>query len=100
MILQWDGPLLAAATVATIAAGHTLVRRLNWHFGTRPALPLLTGGIAILAMSLFVESNLLSGLLGIVGVTTIVDGVEIRKQERRIREGRAPMNPRRPVTTR
>ncbi|MBN2526013.1 MAG: DUF4491 family protein [Deltaproteobacteria bacterium] len=98
MMLQWAGPVFALTTVATIAVGHHLVRKLNYHFGTRPAIPLFVLGAGIFAGSFFSDTDMVSGVLGIVGLTTIVDGVEILKQEKRIAKGHAPMNPNRPVS--
>ena len=95
---EWAGPIFAVTTVVTIAVGHHLVRKLNYHLGTRPAIPLFILGAAIFACSFIVESNIGSGVLGIVGLTTIVDGIEVIKQEKRIARGHAPMNPKRPVT--
>ena len=40
MSLSFTGLILAGVTVGTIAIGHELVRKLNYHFGTRPAAPL------------------------------------------------------------
>ena len=97
MGIEWAGPAFAATTVATIWLGHELVRKVNYHFGTWPAIPLFALGIAITVSTLFVTSPLLSGVLGIIGLTTIVDGNEILRQEKRIRRGHAPENPNRPV---
>lgn len=85
MNLQWAGPLLAMVTFGTIAAGHVLVRRLHARYSTRPAVPLfLTGGL-VLAGSLAAASDLLSGVLGIAAITILWDGVEIYRQERRMK---------------
>ena len=85
MRLQWAGLLLALVTFGAIAAGHVLVRRLHARFGTRPAVPLFLAGVLVLAGSLGASSNLLSGVLGIIAITILWDGVEIYRQERRIR---------------
>lgn len=97
MNLEFAGTVFAVVTVASIAAGHHLVRKLNYHFGTKPALPLFILGTLIFGLSFLCVSELASGILGIVGLTTIVDGVEIIKQEKRISKGHAPMNPNRPI---
>ena len=95
MVLQWSGPVLAFIVVGTIAAGHVAVRKLNYLWGTKPAVPLITLGAAILTGSLYVDSNLLCATLGIVGITTLWDGVEIIRQEKRVLVGHAPKNPNR-----
>lgn len=85
--LQWAGPVLALVTFATIGAGHVLVRRLHARYGTRPAVPLFILGGFLLTQSLLAQSNLLSGVLGVTAITVIWDGVEMFRQERRVRMG-------------
>ena len=97
MTLQWAGLALAVTTVATIGVGHVLVRKLNYHFGTKPAPLAFLLGAAAMAASLLVSRDLTSALLGIVGITTLWDGVELIRQEERVRKGRAPRNPKRKV---
>ena len=36
MTLQWAGPVLAVATLATIGFGHMAVRKINYLYGTKP----------------------------------------------------------------
>jgi hypothetical protein len=86
--LQSAGLLLAMTTFATIAAGHVLVRRLHARFGTRPAIPLFILGGVVLLVSLLVTGNLLSGILGIIAITFIWDGIEMFRQEKRMRRER------------
>jgi hypothetical protein len=81
--LQWAGILLAAVTFGTIAAGHVLVRRLHARFGTRPALPLFILGGLVLTGSLLAQGELLSAVLGVIGVTVVWDGIEMYRQEKR-----------------
>lgn len=82
--LQWAGPVLALCTFATIAIGHILVRRLHARFRTRPAIPFFVLGGLILLISLFAQVDLISGILGIVGITFTWDGIEIFRQEKRL----------------
>ena len=82
--LQLAGLILGITTVATIAAGHVLVRRLHARFGTRPAVPLFLLSALMLLASLLSRSDLLSGLLGITGVTILWDGIELFRQEKRM----------------
>ncbi len=97
MTVEWAGAVLAVVTVATIGLGHVMVRKANYLFGTIPAIPLFFLGAGILTASVFMSSDLLSAVMGIVGVTTVWDGVEMLRQENRVRRGHAPENPRRPV---
>ncbi len=91
MSLQWAGVLLALVTFATIGIGHVLVRRLHARYGTRPALPLFLVGGLVLAGSLGTSNDLLSGALGITAITILWDGVEIYRQEKRMKR-ESPQN--------
>ena len=97
MTLQWAGPVLAVLTFGTIAFGHVVVRKVNYRYGTKPAFLVFVLGLAFFVLSLLVASNLASAALGILGMTTIWDGIELYRQENRIRRGHAPANPDRPV---
>jgi copper chaperone CopZ len=98
--LQWAGPVLAALTLGTIGLGHVAVRRINYLYGTKPVPYVLALGLALLLGSLFVPRDLGSAALGILGMTTMWDSVELVRQEGRIRRGHAPENPERPVQAR
>ena len=83
--LQWAGPVLALTTFVTIGIGHVLVRYLQARFGTRPAIPFFISGGIVLLLSLFTPVNLISAILGIIGITLVWDGIEIYRQEKRMR---------------
>ena len=85
MTIQWAGLILAGVTFGTIGFVHVLVRRLHARFGTRPAAPLFILGALILFLSLLFQDNLLSGAFGIISITVLWDGVEIYRQEKRMR---------------
>jgi len=86
MSLQWGGVVLALVTFAGIAAGHVLVRRLHARYGTKPAIPLfLLGGLGLL-LAMLARSDLLSGALGITAVTVLWDGIEMYRQEKRVKK--------------
>jgi hypothetical protein len=97
---QWAGPVLGVVTLGTIAAGHVIVRKVNYLWGTRTAPAFFVVGAAALAASLLLSSDLLSAIAGIFGITTTWDGVELYRQEERVRRGRAPRNPNREVEPR
>jgi len=94
MELQIAGPLLALVTFLTIWWGHVLVRIVHYYFGTRPAVIVLGLGLALLFASTQVGTDLVSASLGIVGLTLVWDSFELHRQEARVRQGHAPLNPR------
>ena len=93
MDLQVAGPILALVTLLTIWWGHVLVRITHYHFGTKPAPAIFLGGLLLLLASTQTSGELLSATLGIVGLTLVWDAFELHRQERRVRLGHAPLNP-------
>ncbi len=55
-------------------------------------------GLAALAASFAVDARLLSGSLGIFGITLLWDALECVRQQRRVVRGHAPANPQNAVT--
>jgi hypothetical protein len=100
MTVQWAGLVLAVVTFGTIGLGHVAVRKLNYRYGTKPAPFFLVLGLAFLGLSVLTTDNLASAALGIVGMTTLWDAVELIRQEERVHRGHAPANPNRPVKPR
>ncbi len=96
MTAQWAGLVLAMVTFGTIAFGHVMVRKVNYLYGTKPAPALFVLSLLLMTLSLKM-GDLASAALGIIGITTFWDGIELYRQEKRIRRGHAPANPNRPV---
>jgi hypothetical protein len=91
--LTWAGPVLAGVTFLTIWWGHVLVRIVHYHFGTKPAPVIFVSGLLLLLASTQMQSDVLSAALGIVGLTLLWDAFELHRQELRVRQGHAPLNP-------
>ena len=90
MNIQWAGLILAITTFSTIGVGHVLVRLLHPKFGTRLGIPFLVLGGVVMVISVFSKSNLISGVLGIIAITTFWDGIEFFRQEKRVQKGHSP----------
>jgi len=86
MNLQWAGIILASVTFATIGIGHVLVRRLHARYGTRPALPFFGAGLLVLILSLVTSNDLLSAVMGLTAITLLWDGIDMYRQEQRMRQ--------------
>jgi hypothetical protein len=86
--LQPAGIVLAITTFATIGLGHVMVRRFHAHWGTRPAPLLFAISVVVMAGAFATPNDLLSGVLGITAATIFWDGVEIYRQEKRMRRER------------
>jgi hypothetical protein len=91
--LMWAGPVLAVTTFLTIWWGHVLVRIVHYYFGMKLAPVIFVSGLLLLLGSTQTGSDLLSAALGIVGLTLLWDAFELHRQELRVRQGHAPLNP-------
>ncbi len=92
--LQLAGPALAIVTFLTVWWGHVLVRITHYHFGTRPAPAIFLAGLLCLLAATQSNNDFLSAVFGIVGLTMLWDAFELHRQESRVRQGHAPLNPR------
>ncbi len=97
MVANFNGVFLSVTIIITIFLGHHFVRAINYHFGTKPALFVAITGLLLLVVSFFIKSDIISAVTGIIAITTIIDGYEIVRQEKRIINGHAKENPERPV---
>jgi hypothetical protein len=93
MQVQIAGPILALVTFLTIWWGHVLVRVVHYYFGTQPAPAIFVAGLLVLLGTTQTRNDLLSASFGIVGLTLVWDAFELHRQEARVRQGHAPLNP-------
>ena len=63
-----------------IGAGHILVIKGEYHFGTKLWPIFLTIALSSIIASVYVESELISGILGIIGFTFLYSVYEIFEQ--------------------
>lgn len=98
MQVQWTGIVAALATFGGVWAGHVGVRAIEYHARRLvPAQALLAAmGLGLELLSASTPSLLLAVASGILGMTLLFDALELRRQFRRVREGRAPANPANP----
>lgn len=93
--MNLDGLLVGIFTFLIIGLFHPIVIKTEYYFGTRPWWIFLLAGIAAVAAALFVPGMLASALLGVVGFSSFWSIKELFEQERRVRKGWFPRNPKR-----
>lgn len=92
------GLVTAIVTFVGIWWGHVGVRAIErravhlW----KPILTALMLGLALEALSVWSANRALSAASGILGTTLLWDALEFVRQEKRIKKGHAPANPRNP----
>lgn len=93
---QPAGLVLGLTAFLSIWLGHVLVRALEYRLAWLPWPLFLAAGLGVELAALLARDPLLSGVLGIAGMTLLWDAIEFRRQERRVRRGHAPANPANP----
>ncbi len=93
--MNYTGLLIGFATFMTIGIFHPLVIKAEYHFGRRSWLAFLLVGLGALTASLFVGSDNLSIILGVVAFSALWGIREVFQQHERVRKGWFPMNPKR-----
>ncbi len=90
-----DGLFIGICTFLIIGLFHPVVVKVEYHWGTRFWwLFLLLGVIGVVA-SMFVESILCASLLGVFAFSCFWTIKELFDQEKRVRKGWFPKNPKR-----
>lgn len=98
MFVNWTGLAAALATFFGVWLGHVMVRKIEARAAD---LRLPMGGCILLGMgleaaALVIELRPLAAALGILGITLLWDAFEFARQEKRVKIGHAPANPRNP----
>ena len=93
--MNFTGLIIAVTTFLVIGLFHPIVRKSEYHFGTRCWWVFALAGIVFIAVSLAVRNDILSPVLGVVGCSCLWSILELFQQRERVRKGWFPMNPKR-----
>ncbi len=91
--MNFTGILFGAAVFLCIGMFHPLVIKVEYIWGKKSWWCFLVLGLAFAAISLFVESTIVSSLLGAVAFSCFWSINEVIKQEQRVLRGWFPENP-------
>jgi uncharacterized protein DUF4491 len=92
------GLVAAISAFLAIWFGHVAVRKIEFISPTiwLPAVIAFLAGAALEWISVWARMLPVSTALGILGITLLWDSLEFVRQQRRVRNGHAPVNPRNP----
>lgn len=90
MQFNYYGIIFGLIMLVFTGLGHIIVIKGEYHFGIKIWPIFLIIGILSLFFSIIVDSNLLSGSLGIVGLTFLWGIHELIKQRERVQKGWFP----------
>ncbi len=96
--MNYSGVAAGLSTFLSIWLGHVLVRKIEFSASTLwvPRFLFAAAGISLEVAALISQHPILSAICGIAGITLLFDAIELTRQERRIRKGHAPANPKNP----
>ena len=93
--MRLEGVLIGLSSFLIIGLFHPIVIKAEYHW-TKKCWPMfLTVGLALLIWSLFLDSQLLSAVVGVMGFSCLWSIKELFEQEARVRKGWFPANPKR-----
>lgn len=98
MQLNYIGIIAALSAFLGVWLGHVAVRVIERNSPKLwpPIIIALILGLALETWSLITDYWLLNTATGILGITLLWDALEFARQQRRVRKGHAPANPRNP----
>ena len=95
MELNFIGLICAVATFFIIGLFHPIVIKGEYYFGTRCWWVFCLLGIAFLALSLLVDHQVTSTIMGVIGCSCLWSILELFEQKKRVERGWFPKNPKR-----
>ena len=96
--MNFIGVVAALATFLSVWFGHVAVRRVEFISPKIwiPTTIFTTLGLIVGFLSLSAANRPLSAALGILSITLLIDALEFRRQQNRVKKGHAPANPNNP----
>ena len=95
MELNFMGILIGVATFLIIGLFHPLVIKAEYYWGVKSWWLFLVAGMVAAALSLVIQSLVLSILLGVVAFSSFWSIGEVFAQRKRVEKGWFPANPKR-----
>lgn len=91
--MTFAGPLIGLATFLIIGLFHPIVIKTEYYCGTRPWWVFLITGIGCIVGALFIDSVMLSAILGVPGFSSLWSILELFEQRGRVDKGWFPKGP-------
>lgn len=92
--MNFSGIIIGLCTFLIIGVCHPLVIKAEYHLGKGCWWLFLLAGIGFAALSLFVDSMVWSTISGVAAFSSFWSILELFEQEKRVKRGWFPANPR------
>lgn len=93
--MYFTGIIIAISTFLIIGLFHPIVIKAEYHTGTRLWWVFLLLGVVAIASALFIQNEIISAIVGVVGASALWSIGELFEQRKRVMKGWFPKNPRR-----
>lgn len=93
--MSFVGLIIGISTFLIIGLFHPIVIKLEYHFGVKSWIIFPIVGTAALVASLLIDNVIASSLLGVLAFSSYWSILEIFEQEKRVKKGWFPKNPKR-----
>ena len=93
--MNWAGVVIGAAAFIIIGAFHPVVIKGEYYFGYKIWPLFLIAGLICGVLSLLIEDDIISGILGILACVLLWCIKELKEQTERVKKGWFPKNPKR-----
>lgn len=93
--MNFVGLIIGISTFLIIGLFHPIVIKLEYHFGVKSWIIFPIVGTAALVTSLLIDNVIASSLLGVLAFSSYWSILEIFEQEKRVKKGWFPKNPKR-----
>ena len=93
--MNFVGLIIGISTFLIIGLFHPIVIKLEYHFGVKSWIIFPIVGTAALVASLLIDNVIASSLLGVLAFSSYWSILEVFEQEKRVKKGWFPKNPKR-----
>ena len=91
--MNFQGITIGIIAFAIIGIFHPIVIKTEYYIGKKAWPVFFVAGVVLIGLSLFINSSMLSAIVGIVGFSSLWSIHEIIEQEERVKKGWFPNNP-------
>jgi hypothetical protein len=91
--MNFQGITIGIIAFAIIGVFHPIVIKTEYYIGKKAWPVFLVTGLSLIGLSLFINSSMISAIVGIVGFSSLWSIHEIIEQEERVKKGWFPNNP-------
>ena len=91
--MNFAGIILGASAFIIIGLFHPIVIKAEYHLGKRCWWMFALTGLVFCVAALFAENTIVSSILGVTGFSCFWSILELFQQEKRVKKGWFPANP-------